>query len=91
MATVVGPNGIRFCSRRLLACVAILLLLLAVLMTGCTPRVIVRPNPGPTDQGIRYYRPKPYLKVEPAEIAVDRRKSLPFRRNSRAKLRAGTS
>ncbi|TWU37005.1 hypothetical protein [Novipirellula artificiosorum] len=42
------------------------------LAMGCTPRVIVRAHPAPNDNGIRYYRPKPYLKVEPAEVAVDK-------------------
>lgn len=37
---------------------------------GCTPRVRVRQNPGPQDTGIRYYRPKPYLKIEPAGTRV---------------------
>ena len=39
-------------------------------LAGCTPRVLVRQNPGPQDTGIRYYRPKPYLKVEPAGVSV---------------------
>ncbi len=39
---------------------------------GCTPRVVVRANPQPEDRGIRYYRPKPFLKVEPAEVAIDK-------------------
>ena len=30
---------------------------------GCAPRVRVKSNPGPHDQGIRYYRPKPYLLI----------------------------
>lgn len=42
---------------------------------GCMPRVLVRPHPSPTDKGIRYYRPKPYLKVEPAEVAIDKSRS----------------
>lgn len=55
----------------------VLMLLLAsllanVLLCGCAPRVIVRANPKPNDRGIRYYRPKPYLKVEPAEVAIDK-------------------
>jgi hypothetical protein len=29
------------------------------------PRTIIKPNPGPRDRGIRYYRPKPYLFVKP--------------------------
>ncbi|QEG43329.1 hypothetical protein [Roseimaritima ulvae] len=39
---------------------------------GCTPRVIVHANPSKDDNGIRFYRPKPYLKIEPAEVAVDK-------------------
>lgn len=34
------------------------------------PRVIVRPNPGKHTEGIRYYRPKPYLLITPYEEAV---------------------
>ncbi len=37
---------------------------------GCTPRVKICPAPGPQDTGIRYYRPKPYLLVEPAREVV---------------------
>ena len=53
---------------------AAVLLFVGLLMAacGCTPRVIVRGNPAPCDEGIRYYRPKPYLKIEPAEVAVDK-------------------
>ena len=49
-----------------------LLILSLVMISGCAPRVIVRANPTPNDRGIRYYRPKPYLKVEPAEVAMDK-------------------
>ena len=42
-----------------------LLLLALAASIGCTPRTIVRQNPGPNDTGIRYYRPKPYLVVQP--------------------------
>lgn len=31
--------------------------------TGCAPRVIVRQSPTADDEGIRYYRPKPYLLI----------------------------
>jgi hypothetical protein len=34
-----------------------------MLSSGCTPRIIVRQNPTADDQGIRYYRPKPYLLI----------------------------
>lgn len=37
---------------------------------GCAPRLRVTANPGPDAPGIRYYRPKPYLKVVPAEIQI---------------------
>jgi len=46
--------------------------LLVIVNIGCTPRVIVRKSPTDQDRGIRYYRPKPYLKIEPAEILVDK-------------------
>ncbi len=49
--------------------------LLAVLCAGCTPRVIVRKSPTDQDRGVRYYRPKPYLKIEPAEVLVDKNQS----------------
>lgn len=42
---------------------------------GCTPKMIVRKSPTDHNRGIRYYRPKPYLKIEPAEIAVDKNES----------------
>lgn len=32
-------------------------------MCGCAPRVIVRQSPTAEDEGIRYYRPKPYLLI----------------------------
>lgn len=34
--------------------------------TGCTPRTIIKKNPGSKDCGVRYYRPKPYLMIKPA-------------------------
>ena len=34
-----------------------------LLLLGCTPRVIVRQSPTADDEGIRYYRPKPYLLI----------------------------
>lgn len=42
----------------------------AIALVGCTPRVRIRQSPGPRDTGIRYYRPKPYLLIEPAEIVT---------------------
>ncbi len=53
----------------------LLLLALLVGVAGCTPKVLVRKNPDDLDRGIRYYRPKPYLKIEPAEIAVSKTES----------------
>lgn len=50
----------------------LMLLLASLLLSGCAPRVIVRANPRPNDRGIRYYRPKPYLKIEPAEVAIEK-------------------
>ncbi|MEM0924948.1 MAG: hypothetical protein AAGJ83_02830 [Planctomycetota bacterium] len=54
---------------RFLSSIAFFTLLL-ILSAGCAPRVRVRPSPGPTDSGIRYYRPKPYLRIEPAGESV---------------------
>jgi hypothetical protein len=42
---------------------------LVLLSCGCTPALDVLPNPGPHETGLRYYRPKPYLLVEP--VAAD--------------------
>lgn len=42
----------------------------SIMTFGCTPRVRVRKSPGPMDTGIRYYRPKPYLRIEPAGSVV---------------------
>ncbi len=42
---------------------------LLIVLAGCTPRTVVRPNPGPQDTGIRYYRPKPYLLLQPCPVA----------------------
>lgn len=50
-------------------------LVFSLLTSGCMPRVIVRSHPRADDRGIRFYRPKPYLKVEPAEVAVDKNQS----------------
>lgn len=44
---------------------AIVVAAAAVAATGCLPRTFVRKNPLPNDKGIRYYRPKPYLKLAP--------------------------
>jgi len=51
------------------------LLLFSLVLPACTPKVIVRKSPTDQDRGIRYYRPKPYLKVEPAEVAVNKSQS----------------
>ncbi len=47
-----------------------LLVLLNLTSLGCSPRVRVIASPGPKDQGVRYYRPKPYLLVEPSGTTV---------------------
>lgn len=49
---------------------AVLVLTTGIMTFGCTPRVRVRQSPGPKDTGIRYYRPKPYLRIEPASSVV---------------------
>ncbi len=42
----------------------LLILIFSMLMLGCTAgRFIVNKNPGDTDEGFRYYLPKPYLFV----------------------------
>ena len=40
--------------------------LCAILLGGCSSVNVVK-NPSPEDNGIRYYRPKPYLMVSPAD------------------------
>ncbi|TWT88050.1 hypothetical protein [Neorhodopirellula pilleata] len=65
-----------YCRRHL----GVLLLILFVstgglVLPGCTPKVIVRKSPTDQDRGVRYYRPKPYLKIEPAEVAVNKTQS----------------
>jgi hypothetical protein len=40
--------------------------LLLVMIAGCNPGVRVVKNPGDGDEGIRYYRPKPYLFLAPS-------------------------
>ena len=42
-------------------------LAILVLVAGCLPTVRVCKHPGIDDQGIRYYRPKPFLLVTPVE------------------------
>ena len=49
---------------------AVLVLTTGIMTFGCTPRLRVRQSPGPKDTGIRYYRPKPYLRIEPASSVV---------------------
>jgi hypothetical protein len=48
---------------------------LAILCAGCKPGIDVRQNPGPTDLGVRFYRPKPYLWIEP--VSGDAAKDVP--------------
>lgn len=64
-----------FSNRTWLLLLTLLIGTLQVGVTGCTPKVLVRKNPDDLDRGIRYYRPKPYLKIEPAEIAVSKTES----------------
>lgn len=44
-------------------CALTSLLCLSIMSIGCTPKIIVRQHPTADDQGIRYYRPKPYLLI----------------------------
>ncbi|HEY1599921.1 MAG TPA: hypothetical protein VGG64_09985 [Pirellulales bacterium] len=46
----------------------VLLALMTLACSGCA-RMIVRKDPAPNDTGIRFYRPKPYLFIGPAEKA----------------------
>ncbi|MEE2640839.1 MAG: hypothetical protein VX768_09450, partial [Planctomycetota bacterium] len=39
---------------------------------GCSPKVRVVKNPGELRDGIRYYRPKPYLLITPYETVTSR-------------------
>ena len=41
-------------------------LTLTTVAAGCA-RVVVQKDPGPQDKGVRFYRPKPYLFIGPAE------------------------
>ena len=54
-----------------------LLLLIAMVSSGCTPSVRVTPNPSPETRGLRYYRPKPFLHISPLVVTEgsDRRTS----------------
>jgi len=47
-------------NRSVLICAAMLCFL-----AGCLPSTRIVKNPGPCDDGLRYYRPKPYLLVQP--------------------------
>lgn len=53
-------------------CVILLTVLFA---SGCT-QVSVKKNPGPDDDGIRYYRPKPYLLILPGAPSASSTPSL---------------
>lgn len=55
-------------SKPILATVAAASILFAIV--GCAPRIRVTANPTAETNGIRYYRPKPYLKIVPAEIQI---------------------
>ena len=41
-----------------------------IMSVGCNPKIRIRQNPGRHDTGIRYYRPKPHLLIEPADNVV---------------------
>ena len=56
----------------------VLVLTATIMSVGCNPKVRVRQNPGRHDTGIRYYRPKPYLLIEPAESVVTQDKKTTF-------------
>lgn len=43
---------------------ALILFAMPVFLAACASTT-VKKNPGPHDHGVRYYRPKPYLKIEP--------------------------
>lgn len=43
---------------------------LCISLPACTPKVSVVKNPGDCDEGIRYYRPKPYLLISPATNTI---------------------
>ena len=49
-----------------------LLLFATVVLSGCTPRVIVRAHPTSDDPGIRYYQSQALSQVEPAEVCVEK-------------------
>ncbi|MEO1526579.1 MAG: hypothetical protein AAFX06_14175 [Planctomycetota bacterium] len=46
------------------------LLVVSCVLTGCTPKVLVRKANGVADKGVRYYRPKPYLFISPSGTSV---------------------
>jgi hypothetical protein len=49
-----------------------LLLFWAILFCGCfVPGAYVTKNPGARDQGVRFYRPKPYLRITPSTDVSD--------------------
>lgn len=49
-----------------LACVNLAICFLLVPLGGCSPRTVVKKDPLPSDSGIRFYRPRPYLLVSPS-------------------------
>ena len=48
--------------------------LIAIVLIGCGPRLRVRRHPAPHENGVRYYRPKPYLLVQAAPQQVTENK-----------------
>lgn len=72
---VTVDTGTFFSTRRWPVLAALIVVTALIGTVGCTPKVLVRKSPGDHDGGVRYYRPKPYLKIEPAEIAVSKTES----------------
>ena len=56
-----------------LALCLVALVAAAASLIGCTPRTRIIPHPGPNEEGLRFYRPKPYLLVAPEGDGSGRR------------------
>ena len=52
---------------------AVGILSILLLTTGCLPRTRIIPHPSPDEEGLRFYRPKPYLLVAPEGDGSGRR------------------
>lgn len=48
----------------------------AIASIGCVPRTVVKKNPPSWDKGVRYYRPKPYLKLAPHLVKAEGKDAL---------------